>query len=103
VAKSKKSEWSRIPHLLKIAEQQDFRCAYCDADLLESPEAFGASQWDHVVPGGTLLVLTCRLCNALKRDSTFSSTEQARAELATRRKDYLQRWEYEVLKARFRP
>lgn len=25
-------------------------CEYCGADVLRSPEAFGGSQWDHIVP-----------------------------------------------------
>jgi len=62
-------------------------CEYCGADVLSSPEAFGGSQWDHIVPralGGEdekeepwvgklkevfekNIAVVCRKCNHLKR------------------------------------
>jgi hypothetical protein len=98
-------EWRKIPARYKIAVDQDFRCAYCNADVLASPEAFGSSQWDHFVPrskGGTELVFTCRLCNCLKRDTVFDTMDAAKNEIERRRQDYLKRWRYHELYRQFR-
>jgi len=52
-------------------------CEYCGADLLRSPDAFWASECDHVLPrkhGGnddydTNLALVCRKCNSIRGGS----------------------------------
>lgn len=57
--------------------QAQFRCAYCDHDLLELFEDFRFSQTDHLLPkskypGFTDVasnhVLSCQTCNILKRN-----------------------------------
>ena len=57
----------------KLGIEFDFKCAYCDKDLLESVDNFKEWQKDHIVPsskGGldedTNLALSCRTCNFIK-------------------------------------
>ena len=62
------------PGTLDVAFRANFRCEYCDKDLLASVDVYqGDWQRDHVVPralGGADEIhnwaLVCRLCNQLK-------------------------------------
>jgi hypothetical protein len=103
-----KTEWEKIPDHFEIAKSQDFRCKYCNADLLATHEAFVSSEWDHFYPrsrGGTDkdLVLTCHLCNRVKGRDIFATLEEAKVELKKRRDEYYQKWEYDKLVSDFRP
>jgi 5-methylcytosine-specific restriction endonuclease McrA len=55
---------------VRIAARSDFKCAYCDRDLLASVDNYKSWQEDHIVPldsGGEdteeNLALSCRTCN----------------------------------------
>jgi 5-methylcytosine-specific restriction endonuclease McrA len=104
-----KNEWEKLSEdHLKIAESQDFRCKYCKADLLATPEAFASSEWDHFIPrarGGKdeVFVLSCHLCNRVKGKEVFETVETATEEIQKRREDYLRRWDYDNLVRKYRP
>ncbi len=76
---------------LLVLERGGFRCAYCDADLLGSLQAFHSATCDHVWPkahgghGGPNLVACCGVCNKLKADYKASSFEDAQAHVAAKR------------------
>lgn len=101
-------EWERYPELYSTAEKQDFRCFYCNDDLLQTPGVFAASQWDHFVPRkaggkeGSNLVLCCRFCNSQKRDDMFDTYDIAKSAISARRESYLAKWAYKELVQKFR-
>jgi CRISPR/Cas system Type II protein with McrA/HNH and RuvC-like nuclease domain len=54
---------------------QNFRCVYCDRDLLASIDDYDVWQFDHIVPVSQEgenkienLAVACKLCNFAKRD-----------------------------------
>jgi hypothetical protein len=70
----KKYRWSL--GTLQVWAECDFRCAYCDADLLSSYDLYALGQTDHLLPRGAYPqlcespsnhVLSCWTCNRLKR------------------------------------
>jgi len=64
-----KANWSA--RAVRIGVRANFRCEYCDKDLLGSPESFKSWQEDHIVPKRTgidpddenNIALSCRECN----------------------------------------
>lgn len=61
----------------EIWARSGFRCEYCDAELLTSPQTYGFAQSDHILPTSKYPHLrddfnnyahTCGLCNQLKRN-----------------------------------
>ena len=61
---------------LQLFERDQGRCVYCGLDLKADFERFMMATEDHLVPGSKVgrsrdldnLVLSCRVCNAFKRD-----------------------------------
>lgn len=58
------------PRNIAIAVRANFRCEYCDRDLLASVDAYKEWQHDHIVPqsvkednGLNNMALSCRTCN----------------------------------------
>lgn len=58
---------------IEIAIRANFKCEYCDKDLLESVDSYDSWQIDHIVPDGNddleNLALACKTCNFMKRHS----------------------------------
>jgi CRISPR/Cas system Type II protein with McrA/HNH and RuvC-like nuclease domain len=61
----------------KLGIRADFRCEYCDRDLLASVDDYDSWQNDHIVPvskGGTddhdNMAVACKTCNFIKRNWT---------------------------------
>jgi len=88
--------------LRQLAEQNN-RCAYCDLEFGSMISRREISlvlvvNWDHCVPyaygqnnSTTNFVAACQVCNSIKRDMTFPSTDEARAYVIQKRiaKGYL--------------
>ena len=69
------------PESAVLGLEQGFRCAYCDRWLLESIDTLDLWENDHLTPvsrggeeGTANLVLSCRLCNKIKRHWIPSTT-----------------------------
>jgi len=63
------------PLSLQVALNADFKCEYCDLDLLQNITHYDLFQLDHLYPQSKNLddspenlVLSCSLCNKLKRN-----------------------------------
>lgn len=87
----------------EFASAFDFRCVYCGFDFLSSPHAYVSSVREHFKPkvkGGAELVLACQLCNIVKGKRTFNTIEEAKKEIKILREKYLEKYEFEKIKAR---
>lgn len=74
---------------------QDFRCVYCDRDLLASYDDYNSWACDHIIPvardgNGTEenIVICCRTCNFLKR--SYVPSGDTRAERVADARRYVQ-------------
>lgn len=70
-----KSGWSF--GTLKIWSESDFKCVYCDRDMIATLDACKIAKLDHILPQSryplllkesTNLALCCDVCNRLKRN-----------------------------------
>jgi len=84
-------EWNVL-----LGREQDWRCIYCEKDLLETFDAYNSWQWDHVIPqsaGGQHVLeniaLCCKTCNWLK--NTYSPGGITKSERLLDAKNYIQK------------
>jgi 5-methylcytosine-specific restriction endonuclease McrA len=84
-------EWN-----VRLGREQDWRCIYCEKDLLGTFDAYNSWQWDHVIPqsvGGQHdlenLVICCKTCNWLK--STYSPGGITKSERILDARNYVRR------------
>ena len=89
----------------ELAEDNKFKCTYCGCDLLSNEHIYAFSAVEHFIPrskGGTQVVISCGFCNKLKRDRVFGSIGEAREELKKLREEYLKKYEFKELRAKYR-
>jgi hypothetical protein len=89
----------------ELAKESDFRCIYCGCDLLSNEHIYASAVGEHFIPrsrGGAEVVVSCGLCNKVKRDRKFDSIEEARKELKRLRKEYLEKFEFYKLREQHR-
>ena len=59
--------------MVDLGLRANFRCEYCDKDLLASVDAYDDWQKDHIVPNGSdhvsNLAIACKTCNFIKRNT----------------------------------
>lgn len=82
----------------KLAEQE-WRCYYCDMNLYGSVMRNGRRirlkiEWDHFVPfdysrnnSKENFVASCQICNVIKSDLFFETSDKARSHIAITRKN----------------
>ncbi len=75
-----------------IFRRDNFRCRYCDCDLLASFAAWKTATLDHIWPrrmggldGKSNTVACCQTCNWLKADAPTTTIEEARDYIDRRR------------------
>ncbi len=73
----------------------DFRCVYCDKDLLGDVDTFLSMVKDHFIPksiggkdGKINRVASCKTCDWLKGHRLFASLKEARQYIATQRRSW---------------
>ena len=76
-----------------VLVRANFRCEYCDTDLLRDLDAFLSIRRDHFTPksiggpdGHHNRVASCAVCDFLKGPMVFDDLEAARAEIADQRR-----------------
>ena len=79
--------------LKPLFRETDYRCCYCDKDMLQSVTTLAEVSVDHFWPrsrGGedhiSNRVACCHTCNQLKSDTLFRSIKEAREVIAQRRR-----------------
>ena len=71
--------WGWSTTAVDIAIRADFRCEYCNRDLIDSVNDYDSLQVDHILPRADdreelwNLALSCKTCNFLKRHSIPTS------------------------------
>src|SRR5438128_1311268 len=75
-----------------VLRGSDYRCIYCDCDLLADVDLLITFVKDHLVPrgmggrnGDSNRVASCAACDRLKRGDHFADLEEAQATIAGRR------------------
>ncbi len=83
-----------------VFEATGYRCAYCNADLLQDLSTFLSKARDHFRPkslhgrdGDANRVPACAACDRLKKDREFSDLAEARAFIAAQRAGWALRLE----------
>jgi len=73
----KQTQFSKFQ--LPLAIRADFKCEYCNKDLLDSVDSYDSWQIDHIVPNGDgdyeNLAIACKTCNFAKRHSCRDELE----------------------------
>jgi hypothetical protein len=93
------NDWKRF------AKKYDFRCAYCNCDLLQDEHLYASAVINRFIPkakGRSNMVLSCSLCNRLAGKRRFKNIEEARRKMSNLRGKYLKKWEYFKLRKLYR-
>ncbi|UYM16297.1 HNH endonuclease [Endozoicomonas euniceicola] len=97
--------WGKIE--AELAVDFDFKCAYCDKDLLASVDNYKEWQREHIVPsseGGaehmSNFALSCRTCNFIKGVwnplTQFQNVTPTKAELIFTARKYIEQKRFET-------
>lgn len=89
----------------RFAKKNNFKCAYCGCDLLSNESVYATATIGNFKRQGKRkdkLILICSLCNRVAKDKAFENMKEAKAKVGRLRKRWLNKYEYNLLKKRYR-